>query len=98
MGDAVTDWSTANHIPAGLPGPQAPRLIRTLWVMTRQPNKSITAGIYDNPYGRELRVYYGQDENNVVSTSLSRTGEAPLEQEAATIRAVLEEQGWTPTA
>jgi hypothetical protein len=74
----------------------APLLIRALWVCTRPPNKSVTAGIYENPYGHELRVYYGQDENNVVSTSLSRTDDAPLEHEAAEIRAVLEQQGWTP--
>jgi hypothetical protein len=91
------DWSTADHIPADRHGPPPPRLVRTLWLMTRPPNKSVTAGIYENVFGRELRVYYGQDENDVVSTSLSRTGEAPLEDEAATIRGVLEEQGWRPT-
>jgi len=30
--------------------------------------------VYENVFVRELRVYYGQDENNIHATSLSRTG------------------------
>src|SRR5687768_17487739 len=46
--------------------------------MTRPPNKSITAGIYETGVGRELRAYYGQDESNLVDSPLSRTGDTPL--------------------
>jgi hypothetical protein len=90
------DWSTAHHAPKRQEPPTL-QLIRTLWVVTRPPNRSITAGIYENPCGHELRVYYGQDENNVVSTSLSRASDEPLEHEASEIRAVLESKGWTAT-
>ena len=89
------DWSTANHKPRPHTVPAAPRLIRTLCVMTRRPNKSVTAGIYEHPLGRELRVYYGQDENNIVSTEVSRTGDGPLEHHASELRIVLESTGWT---
>ena len=89
-----SDASTWNHHPGARLDPPAPKLIRTLWVMTRPRNKSVTAGIYENPYGHELRVYYGQDENNIVSTELSRTDDAPLERQANVIREVLMSQGW----
>jgi hypothetical protein len=62
--------------------------------MTRPRNKSVSAAIFDSRFGHELRIYYGQDENNIVSTTLSRTGDEPLEHEASQIRAVLEVQGW----
>lgn len=78
--------------------PPSPPLVRTLWVMTRSPNKSVTAGIYGHPYGHELRVYYGQDEHNLLDSLLSRTGDAPLEHRAGEIRGVLEQQGWTAAA
>lgn len=90
----MSDARTWDHTPRPRPEPAAPRLIRTLWVMTRPPNRSVTAGIYENVYGRELRTYYGQDENNVVDSLLSRTGDAPLEQRAGELRAVLVSQGW----
>ena len=91
------DWSTAHHQSARRADPPAPRLLRTLWIVTRPPNKSVTAGIYEHVVGHELRVTYGQDDHNIVSTSLSRTGDAPLEHEAANIRGVLEAVGWSAT-
>jgi hypothetical protein len=62
--------------------------------MTRSPSRSVTAGIYENPYGRELRVYYASDENNLLDSLLSRTDDGPLDR-AGEIRIVLEQQGWT---
>jgi hypothetical protein len=35
-------------------------LARTLWTMTRLPNKPITAAIYEVESGRELRVHLSQ--------------------------------------
>jgi hypothetical protein len=64
--------------------------------MVRPPNKTVTAGIYENVYGHELRVYYGSNENNIVMTELSRTGDAPLESRASELRITLEEVGWRP--
>lgn len=91
-----SESGTWDHVPSKRPDPPAPRLIRTLWVMTRPPNKSVTAGIYETLFGSELRVYYGQDENNLLDSLLSRTDDAPLEHRASEIRAVLDSQGWTP--
>ena len=68
-------------------------LSRTLWTMTRPPNKTIMAAIYDVLTGRELRVTYG-DETNPLDTLLSRTGDAPLEARASELREVLESKGW----
>jgi hypothetical protein len=89
------DWSKVNTPAARRPDPPAPTLIRTLWVMTRPPNKSVTAGIYQTQFGHELRVYDGQNENNVLDTLLSRTDDVPLEHRACELRAVLDQHGWT---
>ena len=84
------EWSKVNTPATRRPDPPAPRLIRTLWVMTRLPNKSITCGIYESRYGRELRTYYSQDENNLLDSLLSRTDDVPLEDRASELRAVLD--------
>ena len=83
-------------------GRRAPRmptleLARTLWTMTRAPNKPITAAIYDVATGRELRVTYG-DETNPLDTLLSRIGDAPLEARASELREVLESKGWATSS
>jgi hypothetical protein len=62
--------------------------------MIRPANRSVTCGIYESTFGRELRTYYGSDENNLLDSLLSRTGDEPLEQRASDLRAVLETQGW----
>jgi hypothetical protein len=62
--------------------------------MMRPPDKRVTAGIYQHPLGEELRVYYGQNENNLLDSLLSCTDDAPLEYHAAEIRAVFQAQGW----
>ena len=79
--------------PRSQPQPQLQR-VRTIWIMTRPPNKSLTAAVYDVETGRELRVYYGQDEFNVVDSLLSRTGEQALLQRASELRQILEWAGW----
>jgi hypothetical protein len=38
-------------------------LVRTLWALTRLPNKPITAAIYEVESGRELRAHVGSDPN-----------------------------------
>ena len=63
-------------------------------LLTRPPNKTVTAALFKTLYGHELRVFYNQDESDIISTSLSRTGDGPLEHEASEIRAVLETVGW----
>jgi hypothetical protein len=88
------DWSKVNTPAARQPDPPAPTLIRTLWTMTRPPNKSVTAGIYRHPLGHELRVYYGQHEHNLLDSLLSRTDDVPLEYRAAELRLVLEQADW----
>src|SRR4051812_29479094 len=45
------DWSKVNTPAAPRPDPPAPTLIRTVWVMTRPPNKRVTAGIYQTRFG-----------------------------------------------
>jgi hypothetical protein len=92
------DWAASHHKAARRSDPAAPRLLRTLWVMARPPNKSVTAGIYETAFGHELRVYYAQQEDNLLDSLLSRTDDAPLEHRAGEIRAVLEQQGWTPAS
>jgi hypothetical protein len=54
----------------------------------------VTAAIFESLYGHELRVFYDGDQNNIVSTKVSRTDDGPLEQEAEAIRITLEEVGW----
>ena len=55
----------------------------------------MTAGIYQTMFGHELRVYYNQDESNLLDSLLCRTDEKPLERRACELRAVLESLGWT---
>jgi hypothetical protein len=43
--------------------------------------------------GRELRVHYGANVNNLLDSLLSRTGDSQLEFRADDLRAVLLEQG-----
>ena len=69
-------------------------LVRTLWTMTRLPNKPITAALYDVESGRELRVHVGSDPNNLVDSLLSRDGDLPLTFRNDELKAVLLEQGW----
>jgi hypothetical protein len=64
--------------PRSKPAPKM-ELARTLWTMTRLPNRSVTATIYETETGRELRVYYGADANNLLDSLLSRSGDDPLE-------------------
>lgn len=90
------DWASSDHTPARRSTPPVPPLLRTLWVMTRPPNRSVTAGIYETTFGRELRVYCAQQEDNLLDSLLSRTDDIPLERRAGEIRSVLEQQGWTP--
>jgi hypothetical protein len=40
----------------------------------------VTAAIFESLYGHELRVFYDGDQNNIVSTKVSRTDDGPLEQ------------------
>ena len=79
--------------PRPKPAPKL-MLVRTLWTMTRLPNKPITAAIYEVESGRELRVHVGNDPNNLVDSRLSREGDDPLEFRADELKAVLLEQGW----
>jgi hypothetical protein len=78
-------------------GPEARQpkleLARTLWTLTRPPNKTIIAEIFDVETGRERRIRYG-DEQNLLDSLLSRSGDGPLEERAAELRAVLLEKGW----
>jgi hypothetical protein len=83
------DWSKVNMPAARRPDPPAPTWIRTLWVMTRPTNKSVTAGIYHTRFGHELRVSVGPDQDNVIDSLLSRTDDAPLESRAVELRLVL---------
>jgi hypothetical protein len=57
----------------------APKMVlaRTLWTMTRLPNKPITAAIYGMESGRELRVHVGIDPSNLFDSLLSRDGDHP---------------------
>jgi hypothetical protein len=88
------DWSKVNTPAAPRPDPPAPTLIRTVWVMTRPPNKRVTAGIYQTRFGHELRVSVGRDQDNVIDSLLSRTDDAPLESRAVELGLVLEQTGW----
>jgi hypothetical protein len=90
-----SDSGTWKDVPARRADPPAPKLVRTLWVMTRPPNKSVTCGIYENVFGRELRTYYSSDESNLLDSVLSRTGDEPLQHRAGELRAVLVSQGWS---
>ena len=50
------DGMTFDDVPGRRPDPPAPPLLRTLWVMTGPPNRSVTAAIFDSRNGHELRV------------------------------------------
>jgi hypothetical protein len=90
------DWSKAKMPVGKRPDPPAPRLMRHLWTVRKsEPDRSITAGVYRNPYGRELRIHWGERPDNLLDSLLSRTDDAPLEFRANELRAVLLEQGWT---
>ena len=73
-----------------------------LWTMRRAregsqllwPDRTITAAIYHTDAGLELRVVNGDNPNDLYDSLLSRTGDEPLEQRAAELRAVLESKGW----
>lgn len=98
MSHTVSDHSLGTWEDRMTPRPKVePPIVhlRTLWAMTREPNKAITAAIFKTTYGHELRVTYGSDDN-LLDSLLSRTDDAPLEQRAAELRAVLEEKGWSP--
>lgn len=90
------DWSKVKTPVQKRPDPPAPQLMRHLWtVRNSSPDRSITAGIYRNEYGRELRIHWGERPDNLLDSRLSRTDDAPLEARANELRAVLLEQGWS---
>jgi hypothetical protein len=62
--------------------------------MTRPGKRSITAAIYQVATGRELRVHFGQDVDNLLASLLSRDGEERLEARAEVLRGTLLERGW----
>lgn len=64
-----------NTPPQEAPNPPAPRLLPTLWLVTRLPNTSVTVGLYEPPVGTEVRVCYGEDENKFVASALSSIGD-----------------------
>ena len=65
----MTDYSPFN----GSSSRQPPRLelVRTLWTLTRPEKKPVSAAIYATEVGHELRVYVGNDENNLIESLLS---------------------------
>lgn len=95
-GDELARELMSDYSPFVGHAPRAPtlQLQRTLWTMTRH-DKTVTAAIYLTDVGRELRVHYGADVDNLLDSLLSRTGDAPLEVRAADLRSVLTAQGWT---
>ena len=78
-------------------------LARVLWTMWKSrdersvfgPDRSVTAAIYVTDAGRELRVHYGANINNLLDSLLSREGDAPLEARADHLRSILREQKWS---
>lgn len=75
--------------------PDGHRLVQTLWMMTRPPNKSVAAGIYETGDGLELRVYSGQDETNLLHSMQSQDDEDLLILRADAIRSRLRGEGWS---
>jgi hypothetical protein len=58
------------------------------------PRSIVVAAIYEHHVGRELRVYFEDNEDNVLHTQV---GAVPtLEAKATQLRAVRLEQGWLP--
>ena len=90
----MSDSSTPYTPFKGKRAPEPPiEMVRVLWRYRGVTGKLVTAAIYRVLTGLELRVDYHGD---VRETQLSRTGEGPLTIRADALRAVLEEQGWTP--
>ena len=75
-----------------------PRLLRSLWVLTHSPDAKLTAGIYQHPFGHELRVFYGDDEQHVVNAYVSADGDSILLARADALRELLEQRGWVAPA
>jgi hypothetical protein len=72
---------------------QAPTVkhVRDLWRL-RGGQSDVTAAIWRNDFGLELRVEHGGE---LIQSRLSRVGEAPLLLIADQLKANLIAQGWT---
>ena len=80
------------------PGPQKRPTtlehIRDVWTL-RGITSNVTAAIWRNDFGLELRVLHGEE---LIESRLSRVGEAPLLLIADQVKANLIEQGWVETS